>query len=186
VAVKCVIGVDVGGLKKGLHVAILPIKESRITHLLHVRSAAQLWEVIQAQSLEVEVMAIDCPPKAQISGPKTRSSERELHAMGFRVQWTRRVTHEPEEWMQNGERFWSESRLLFPEAQLIETFPTAAAGQLSETKISMPLNLLADYHKQRLWKDFVDACICAEVGKRFLENACLKVGDEDELGPIYY
>ncbi len=184
-----IIGIDVGGSAKGFHLAQLESGASEIQDLAHGATVAEV--VVRLKSVaRILIVAIDCPPRAQLTGALTRAAERELHRRGFRVQWTRRQSHEPAEWMHNGERLWRALAEEFPKVAIIETFPTVAVTSLATSAVTMPLHLLSQHADRRDWKDFVDACICCEVGSRYLRGDANAVGvsegDPDELGPIWY
>lgn len=184
-------GIDVGGSRKGFHVAVLdPSKGYEWVRGIH-RAEDILAELEQIGDLQG--VAIDCPPKAQISGPETRLSERHLHRAGYHIQWTRRPTHEPQEWMENGENLWKTLREGLPQVQIVETFPTAVSGKLAACPYSIPLSLLEGGPPERaVYKDLIDACLCAWVAEKVALGEAERVGvdpetgEVDELGPIYF
>ena len=187
---ELVVGIDVGGTRKGFHFASARPNESEVTDLRHFASVESLATFVRAMNASV-LAAIDCPPRCQLKGSETRLSERQLHQRGFRVQWTRRQNLEPAEWMQNGQRLW-EALAELPNVELIETFPTVATSSLESSELHLPLRLLAGFANQRDWKDFVDAAICVDVGIRYLrgEAQCVGIdastGECDELGRIWF
>jgi predicted nuclease with RNAse H fold len=185
---RLIVGIDVGGTKKGFHLANMVPNSGKIRGLAHRRTVDEIVTLIQTLGPDL-LIAIDCPPRCQLSGDKTRLAERQLHKRGFRVQWTRRDTHEPADWMQNGQNLW-EGLATLHNVELIETFPTVATEHLQNSKVELPLRLLAQYSKQRDWKDFIDAAICAEVGDRYLKGQAHSVGadhnEQDELGLIWF
>jgi predicted nuclease with RNAse H fold len=180
-----VVGVDVGGRKKGFHCAILPVGSNDVVRLVHNQTPESVAAMVRALAGTV-LCAIDCPPRSQLLGPESRFAERELHRQGYRVQWTRRQTHEPAEWMVHGEQLWRALSAL-PNVTTIESFPSVAVRWLAGSRIKLPLSLLAEHADRRDWKDFVDAAICADVGSRYLTGEARSVGTTgDELGPIWY
>jgi predicted nuclease with RNAse H fold len=185
------IGIDVGGERKGFHLALLEVGANDVESVGHYSNIAEVLSFCRILS-NVRVIAIDCPPRCQLDGPTTRLAERQLHAQGIRVQWTRRQTHEPAEWMKNGQNLWDSLREAFPYATTIETFPTVATPNLSGSAIRLPLKLLGQFSQQRDWKDFVDAAICVDVADRYLRGEAKyvgvdeKTGETDELGRIWY
>ncbi len=191
-----IVGIDVGGTKKGFHLASLKPGEFQIRDIRHCQSVVDVctWvRTLVAESTQTTklLLAIDCPPRSQLTGEKTRLSERQLHRQGFRVQWTRRTTHAPAEWMDNGQRLW-EALSKLPDTYAIETFPTVATRHLCDSNVQLPLRLLAQHAGRREWKDFMDAAICADVGDRYLRGRANCVGVDpdtaelDELGPIWF
>lgn len=177
-------GVDVGGEKKGFHLALTDGQT-----ILELGAELPLAKAIEwLKQKKPAVIAIDAPPKALIQGPNTRAAEQALCKAGFRIQWTRRQgTGLPApEWMQHGETFWNELRRAMPQAQLIETFPTAATSQLVHSQIILPMTALATLATQRATlKDALDACIAADVAARAHAGLTKIYGPEDELGPIH-
>lgn len=177
-------GVDVGGEKKGFHIALTD--GHAILEIAAELSLPQAIEWLAERS--PAVVAIDAPPQALIQGPETRAAERALSQAGFRIQWTRRQgTGLPApEWMNHGAALWHELKRTLPHAQLIETFPTAATAQLANSAIHLPLSTLAllTPHRATL-KDALDACIAADVAARAHQGLTHVYGPEDELGPIH-
>lgn len=186
-----VLGVDVGGRKKGFHVSVVRSGASEfefVDGLLTVEGVVGV-----ARRYGVDVIAIDCPPQAQIAGERTRLSERQLHLMGVRVQWTRRVGLELPEWMVHGQELWEALRNEVPEAKLIETFPTVVARDLVGCSLRFPIFFLQGNTAYRAGtKDLLDACLCAWAGLKYSEGRAGSVGfdeatgETDELGPIYF
>lgn len=184
-------GIDVGGSKKGFHVALL----NPMTGFEWVRGINRAEDVLAelAQIQDLRVVAIDCPPKAQIVGPETRLSERDLHRAGFHIQWTRRAPMPPQEWMENGENLWKTLGEGLAQVQIVETFPTAVSGQLASCPYSIPLSLFEGGPPERaIYKDLIDACLCAWVAEKVAlgtaqsAGSARESGERDELGPIYF
>ena len=180
------VGIDVGGERKGFHAALVCPGEDEVRSLCRAPDAAAIVDWITDEGITPAVIAIDCPPRCQRAGSETRLAERELCRLGFRLQWTRSPAHPPAEWMVNGERLWTELRLWFPEAALIECFPTAAGSALGASPLRVSLAAFGPHHASREWKDLLDACICADVARRYAQGSARIAGEGDELGPIYF
>ncbi|MCA0361361.1 MAG: DUF429 domain-containing protein [Armatimonadetes bacterium] len=183
-------GIDVGGSRKGFHVAVLdPSKGFEWVRGIH-RVEDILAELKQIDDLQG--VAIDCPPKARRPNKRTRLSERQMNKR-FKVQWTRWSDKEPAEWMENGENLWKTLREGLPQVQIVETFPTAVSGKLAACPYSIPLSLLEGGPPERaVYKDLIDACLCAWVAEKVAQGEAERVGvdpetgEVDELGPIYF
>lgn len=186
------IGIDVGGVKKGFHLALA---DSTSQNIESICANASIQEAIEfVDNHQPEIIAIDCPPRAAINGPNTRLSERQINRLpGVRIQWTRRPSHTPPEWMTHGEQLWRALAHEFPQLPIIETFPTAVAISMNNCPIHFPLTLCKGNTKLRSgYKDLLDASLCAYVGLKVLQATANVVGTDDltgetdELGPIYY
>lgn len=183
-----VIGIDVGGQKKGFHGAILEISSQRITELFHEVEPENVIERIQKikeNKDNCQVIAIDCPPKALIKGPETRLAERELHKKGYRVLFTARKESMEQEWMSNGEELWKQLKEKHTDILCIETFPTPVSDVLGKTELMLPLKFIAGRKNRPFYKDYIDACICALVAEKSINHETIKIGEGDELGPIH-
>lgn len=180
-----VMGIDVAGQKKGFHLAIANPEEPEI---IMVEGGVSLAQTVKlAATYKPQVIAIDSPPKAQIQGPDTRQSEQHLHKLGFRIQWTRRPTDSPQEWMIHGQALWEALQETLPDTPLIETFPTAVARDLHDCPLQFPLQFLQGNPQHRHgYKDLLDASLCAWTAIKFLNGTAHLAGEQDELGPIYY
>lgn len=183
-----IVGIDVGGVKKGFHVSVLEGGEGFV-ELQNFHSPEEIVGYLRGFD-SLKLVAIDCPPRAQINGPRTRLTERQINQAGFKVQWTRRSPMEPDEWMLNGEKLWKSLEKLSPQVQMIETFPTIVSSELGNCELVLPLKLLKGGQVERAgYKDFVDSCLCAWAGLRYLRGEARgfgKEGDEiDELGMIW-
>jgi predicted nuclease with RNAse H fold len=185
-----VVGIDVGGSKKGFHLVNMIPGSVGIRGIKHSQSVDDVLSLLGKLGREV-LVAVDCPPKCQLSGDRTRFAERQLHQRGFRVQWTRRQSHDPAEWMQNGTALWTALAGL-DGVSVIETFPRVATASLHGSGVVLPLTVFSPYTGRRDWKDFVDVAICAEVGDRYLRANAASVGfdpatgETDELGLIWF
>ncbi len=179
-----VVGIDVGDVNKGFHLAICQPSVDRITDLYHACDVQAAVDFLRQQKSVPRCIGIDAPAKSLIKGPETRAAERVLAKLGYRPQWTRRH-HQPPGWMVQGEKLWTALKASFPTARLIETFPTASVNGLNHSSISLNLNTLHGRDKRKYYKDFLDACICAVVVCHVLDGTALELGPEDELNPIY-
>lgn len=181
-------GIDVGGPKKGFHLAILSVPEQKIHSIHNFTDPSQVADFL-TRIPDLAVVAIDAPPRAQIQGPKTRLAERQINQAGFKIQWTRRAPMLPDSWMLNGENLWKTLENSLPQVQFIETFPTVVSRHLESCPLSLPLALLTGDSKTRAtYKDFVDATLCAWAGLRHLQGNGQIFGitedETDELGSI--
>lgn len=188
---NCVIGIDVGGNKKGFAIAAMTIETLEWIFMEGASDVDAVLHKLRRSDLGLKVIAIDCPPTAQINGPKTRSAERELHKLGYRVQWTRRQNLESQEWMLNGQALWDSLRREFSNVELIETFPTAAFDHVSDYNIRPLARPARVSHINSHHHDLMDAALCAIVAHKYTKGSVQVVGnassgEEDELGPIYY
>ncbi|MBM3253177.1 MAG: hypothetical protein FJZ16_02850 [Candidatus Omnitrophica bacterium] len=179
-----VVGIDVGGYKKGFHGAILDLKNNSFSGLFHEIEAEAVLEQLKDIPGVCRAIAIDCPPKAYIKGPKTRLAERELVRLGYRVQFVSR-NGKASEWMLNGSNLWILLKNYMSDVEIIETFPTALSDKLSDIEINIPLKLLAGKDKRKFYGDYIDACLCAIAAKKFLQGKSTEIGKGDELGPIH-
>jgi predicted nuclease with RNAse H fold len=171
------VGIDVGAEAKGFHVAVA--EGDRVIRLFRACDPEPIIRALESPS----VIAIDAPSRALIKGPDTRQAERELRRAGFRIQWTRRQAPAPT-WMLNGERLWAALCSAFPEAAIIETFPSAAWANLSASSLQVPMTIWAEVdHATRA--DSLDAIVAAEVALRWSIGQATLSGPEDELGPIW-
>lgn len=179
-----VVGIDVGDVKKGFHVALLQLNDLRIDRLEHYLEPEGVSQCIKAMAGECVVIGIDAPARGTIRGPQTRSAERALVKLGYRPQWTRRH-HEPPGWMKNGERLWRQLAAAFPQTRIIETFPTAASNGLDQSKVTLSLRALQGQDRRVWYKDYLDACICAVIAEQAHQGRSMILGADDELNPIH-
>lgn len=184
-----VVGIDVGGEKKGFHLAVKALGENSIVSVANFTDPADAAAFIEAQERlldgRCELIAIDCPPEPLIDDDKTRQAEREVFKRGYNVLWTPRSVDMVQGWMENGARLWGCLRESFPQAQLIETFPTANSDLLIELETIFPLSLLSGKSKRRFYSDYIDAALCAIVAERAFHKETERLGEEDILGPIH-
>lgn len=181
---RVVIGVDVAAIPKHFHVAILDVDKKEFLSVYHQEFLSEFIKDLSHYKKILKI-AIDAPPRAQINGPETRLTERELFKLGYRVQWTRRKPMPAPEWMNAGERLWRALEERYARDLLIETFPTAPSDHLSKVEHCFPICVLSGKEKRPDYKDYIDACICAIVAEKALYGKAQVVGVGDELGPIY-
>jgi len=185
-----VAGIDVGGVRRGFHVAVVDGDSGEFLAMRNLFSAHDVSGLL-AEFSALACVAIDCPPRCQIDGPLTRLAERQVNRAGVKVQWTRRKPMVGDEWMANGESVWKSVKEKLPQVQIVETFPTLVSRRLDECDWKLPLSFLKGGVIERSgYKDFVDASLCAWVAMRVLRGDAFcygREGDEvDELGLIWY
>ena len=181
-----VIGIDVAGTKKGFAVAAYELSQQKWLELRQVQTVAEVVNMLVRMS-NIQCIAIDCPPKAVIAGPETRSAERQLNKAGYKMQWTRR-SHKglkPQEWMENGQLLWEALGAKY-DGKLIETFPTVACDGAASCDMKIPLYAFAARKTRVHYKDLIDAALCAWVAQKAHLGQATKIGHDDELGAIYY
>ncbi len=183
-----VIGIDVGGFKKGFHISVLTT-ESKIYALTHFKSVSDIIIYIkQLQTLfkgNCLGAAIDSPAQSLIKSEHTRLAERELVRLGYRVLWTPRKKEYQQEWMKNGEQLWGHLKKNFPDLKIIETFPNANSDLLFHQNISLNISLFMGKPIRYFYKDFIDSVICALVAFKSLDNETILVGKNDILNPVH-
>jgi predicted nuclease with RNAse H fold len=115
-------GIDVGGERKGFHVAVL---QGWSVELLQLHSPEEVARWLRKR--RPHVIAIDSPRRAAPDGMCSRDCERALARSVCGIRWTpdeRRLRDNPYyEWIRNGFRLY---RALDDEADVVEVFPTAA------------------------------------------------------------
>lgn len=178
-----VAGIDVGGARKGFHVAVLDVGLGEYVWLGQLHGNQAVIESLRP--FAPEVVAIDAPPRAHRPGPGVRPAELACVRMGYRVQYTRAEGAEAAEWMVLGETLWDALRVAMPQTRLVETFPTAASDRLANCPVAIPLRLLEGRLRRKTVADHVDACIGAWVALKALAGIAEPLGPDDPLGPMY-
>jgi predicted nuclease with RNAse H fold len=179
------VGIDVGGVKKGFHVAVLDLGSGKWVEVKKYRDAFDLARSV-AELGAVQVVAIDAPPRSLRGRVDTREAERAVCGLGFRVQWTRRSPMAPPEWMVNGENLWLTLTETLPQVQKIEVFPTMVSDILDRCELTFPLKMLQGGVSERgEYRDVIDACLAAWVGQRYVRGEAVAYGVDDEFGPIW-
>lgn len=186
-----VMGVDVAGSKKGFHFAVADSSQRELLIADGGMTTKQVLKIVE--SYNPLVIAIDCPPRCEIIGPKTRLSERQMNLLGVTVQWTPRPGGREQEWMKNGEFLWRQLEGFDSNIKLIETFPTATARQAHLCDLLFPIKFLEGNPTYRKgYKDLLDASLCAWTAIKYLQGTAQSVGhdpltgEQDELGPIFF
>ena len=196
-ASNIVVGVDVGGLKKGFHAVAL--RNGRFLETFSSRNALEV--VTWCRKLKAFAIGIDAPCRWSRTG-RARFCERELARQGIFAFATpnrsKGETHLFYRWMCNGVELY---RLLAPQYRLFdgkrrttlpvcfETFPQAVACALAE-------RILPAKHKRtdrpRLLRktrldvepltniDLVDAALCALTAQYLLAGSIKVYGDVEE------
>lgn len=192
-----VVGVDVGGVKKGFHAVAL--REGRFLQKFATchPPAVLTW----CRTLQASVIGIDAPCKWSLTG-RARPCERELSGLGLSSFSTPSVMtgriHPFYGWMANGAELF---RLLAPHYRLFdgrstalspvcfETFPHAVACALAGKKLSARdkrvdrRRLLGGAGIATDWLtniDEVDAALCALTAHHFLAGTFKAYGDDTE------
>lgn len=178
-----VAGIDVGGARKGFHVAVLDVDHGEYVWLDQLYGDQAVVDALRP--FAPDVIAIDAPPRAHRPGPGVRPAELACVRLGYRVQYTRAVGAEAQEWMVLGEGLWGALRLAMPQTRVVETFPTAASDRLTDCPVAIPLRLLHGRLRRKTVADHVDACICAWVARKVLAGAAEQIGPDDPLGQMY-
>jgi predicted nuclease with RNAse H fold len=169
-------GVDVGGRRKGFHVAV--VTRDRVTQLTPCETPADVVRVLPS----VRTVAIDSPRGLAPRGQTTRPCERELARAVCGIRWTpdRIDRNRYHEWIACGLELYA----LLPNA--IECFPTASwtrwAGPRRGSRAAWSAAALATLGLTgvpgRISQDFRDA-IEAAVTARLYDD-----GRTESFGPI--
>lgn len=175
-----VVGVDVGGRRKGLHAAARRLDSPEVRWLAAAADGEALVRALLSAGIHPAVVAIDAPPRGTRWGEPTRSAERALHRQGYRIQWTRRAGEPVPEWMEVGAELWATLSHAFPEARLVETFPTAVSDRLDRAETVLPLRLLVGRERRVAMKDWIDAVLALDVAARMANDAVEWFGDVDD------
>jgi predicted nuclease with RNAse H fold len=169
-------GVDVGGRRKGFHVALVTGNE-----IAELKRCATPADVVSALPT-VRVVAIDSPRALASPGETVRPCERELARIVCGIRWTpgRIAGNRYYEWIANGLELYA----MLPDA--VECFPTASwtrwAGPRRGSRAiwtagALPLLGLSGL-PSRMGQDFRDA-IAAAVTARLYDE-----GLTESFGPI--
>ena len=157
------IGLDVGGAKKGQALAL--IDDGLQVKDLHLANGLEdAWAFIAEHAGPQTLLAIDAPrcPAPMGAKKRGRTCERELHRLGFRLQWSPlpgEIT-DPDNWMAIGFEIFRRANELKLKGMLkdvLETFPTASYKLLPQLEIKLHLGLF----KRRNKVDQLDAICCA-------------------------
>jgi predicted nuclease with RNAse H fold len=175
-----VVGVDVGGMRKGFHAVAL--QDGQVSSLCRAISAAEIADWCQA--LAARTVAVDAPCRWRSTG-RARAAERELHAEGmhaFATPTLHVASARPfYRWMLNGADLYlrlEQQYVLFdgriaPERMCLETFPQAVACTLAmqtlpareKRKNRRDVLTAIGLDTARLTNiDYLDAALCAVAG----------------------
>jgi predicted nuclease with RNAse H fold len=129
---ELVAGIDVGGTRKGSHLALVDATARMVEPVLHVMSAAAA--VRHLMELGVEVVAIDAPRRPAPDGQRSRACERALRrTTGHGIFWTPDAAqlsgHYLRDWLQTGFEFFEQAAAAGLRAE--EAFPSASFSLLS-------------------------------------------------------
>jgi len=189
------VGIDVGDINKGFHVALMN------GELVRTFRVSLIYELI-AVCKDADVIAIDAPcgwaiKKYSPTG-KSRQAERDMkkfkNIQSFYTP-TRTAallnTKKYYNWMFNGEKLWNSLRTYFKDKNtiLVETFPHGIACALqgrilnASNKRHDRSNLLKElgYRFDKKHSiDSVDSILCAYMGKLYLTKNYETYGNHDE------
>lgn len=134
-------GVDVGGRRKGFHVAVLD--EWRLVHgPVNVTSVAETVDLLE--SLAPEVIGIDSPCAPAAPGARSRACERRLAVAVCGIRYTPDADALVEggsyyEWIRNGLALYGALAGAVGRARrVVEVFPTASWTRLGGPRGSLP------------------------------------------------
>ena len=180
------VGIDVGGPRKGFHVAVFSGAGPSPEGLFQSKEASAVVEYLGQHAASPQIIAIDAPPKSTRRRLEPRAAERAVREAGFRVLWTPRGDQVRQSWMENGARLWSLLKKSFPAAQIVEAFPTSASRGLALSQTAnLNLRLFAGHRVRKHYVDFLDAVLAALVARSVPDGRVDLFGAGDELGPIY-
>lgn len=186
------LGIDVGGKRKGFHLAEISSGEP-VGDPLQLADVAAVVE--QVEQVRPAMIGLDSPKSCADPGESSRRDEREFRSAGIcAIRWTPdeatvRSGGAYFEWVRNGlDLYEALAKLIDPEL-LIEVFPTAAWTQLhaprgnrsrSEWSIEALESLDLDLAATRRWsQDDRDAVAAAYTAMLFAEHPerTLRFGD---------
>lgn len=195
---KTVIGIDVGGIKKGFHA--VASHDGRYHQKFHSIDPHKVAEWVLSH--QPEAVAIDAPAMFSEHG-RSRLAERELVNNGLRCFYTptRALASKSRfyDWVFNGERLYQALGLpLFSENHhqapcVMETFPHAIHMLLwKNAPSSLPLGSKSLTRKSTLKdrcqfdvsaltnQDFIDAALCAVAADHFNKQQFIAYGSQNE------
>ncbi len=192
-----VVGVDVGGPRKGYHAVALGPRRSFVRFHSHSAAAIAAWCVEQ----QARAVAVDAPCRWRAEGQRARAAERELAAHRISCFSTptraRALGHAFYTWMFAGEDLYSALRSSFPLYDgapavagpvCFETYPQAIACALSGTIVSAAAKTKRAVRSDLLARagldpeafptvDEVDAALCALTARQVLAGRFQVYGD---------
>jgi predicted nuclease with RNAse H fold len=193
-----VVGIDVGGERKGFHAVALRDGLFVATHKSTDPSTVVDWCIDHT----ARIVAVDAPCTWSQAG-SSRRAERELNMNGQVIQCFKTPTRERAQgigfygWVFNGESLYQRLAphyMLFDgmrgdDPVVLETFPHAVACALNgrvvaaKPKAKIRRKALRDrsYDISMLKNiDYVDAALCALTAEAFLKDRCQRFGDKQE------
>jgi predicted nuclease with RNAse H fold len=194
---RTVIGIDIGGKKKGFHAVVLRKGQFETHHFAGVEGVAEWCSKQKAQAI-----AIDAPCAWATAG-KSRRAERELAIGGETIQCFKTPTRAIAQgrsfygWVFNGEELYQSLAHFYPLFNgttrtgkiVFETFPHAVVCALvghvvpARPKVTTRRKILREqgYDDTTLANiDYVDAALCALTAERFLLGKTISFGDQAE------
>lgn len=182
-----VVGIDVGGKKKGFHLSLKFLETSEISSFFHCFEPTEVLDYLRQNEIvfggKCLQIAINAPKKALVS--ETRLAEKAVRKSGYRVLWTPTKPENKQKWMENGELLWETLSNTFPVNTLIETFPTLTGDKMDLSKNILPIRLFAGKEKRKYINDFLDSALCMLAAEKKYKNEALAFGKDDPLGAIY-
>lgn len=197
---QTVVGIDVGGERKGFHAVALRggFFEEKIT----ATDPAVIVDWCLAQ--KATVVSVDAPCGWSQTGP-SRLAERELELLGEKIYCFATPTRERAknhdkgfyDWVFNGEKLYVELQKYYPLFNgerrkgplCIETFPHAVVCSMASQVVSAKLKVKvrrnalqsSGYDISGLSNiDFVDAALCAVAANEFLKDNYKSFGNREE------
>ncbi len=193
-----VVGIDVGGERKGFHAVAL-----RDGHFVATYKSTNPSNLVDwCLDHTARIVAVDAPSAWSKYG-SSRRAEREMNIDGQVIQCFKTPTRERAQgigfygWVFNGERLYQMLELHYSlfdgkrrgDPVVLETFPHAVVCALAK-KMVKEKNKLAVRHKALRYRgydismlrniDFVDAALCALTAEAFLKARWQCFGDKQE------
>jgi len=202
---RVVVGIDVGGAKKGFHAVSL--EDGRFAAKTRTCSVPEVADWCKAR--EAAVVAIDAPCRWRSPEGKPRSAETQMAAEGIACYYapteSKARTHTFYGWMLPGMALFDELAADFPlflnalpadtGARMIETFPHAVACALAGEVVSAKPKSKKAIRREILSRagldpesfssiDEIDAALCAIAADHFVLGKFRSYGQADQGGCI--
>ncbi len=181
------VGVDVGGARKGFHVAELD--SGTLIGLHRFPTAAGVMDWLRGR--QPAAVAIDSPRRSADPGERSREGERKLAREVCGIRWT------PEEsklagngyygWIENGLKLYRALEAERPDYDVIEVFPTAsftkwAGPRESQRRAAWTSSAIlklrsGDLPPRRLSQNDRDAIAAAVTARQYEAGDCAMYGD---------
>ena len=182
-----VIGIDVGGVKKGFHAALLT--DGKTIELFHHKNSLSIRNWVQSKN--ASIVAIDSPCGWSQNG-RSREAERDLKYDNKNIPCfctpTKKIAKKSSfyDWVFNGEKLYNSLRDI--NVDICETYPHGITqiilnfkgnGSKSEIrrsaikKIGLELKAINNL-------DFVDAVLCSLAAEAKLTNKVVSIGNNKE------